>query len=264
MKAAMFHGERYGTIFAVKPGKGKVESHLLEGEAGDGITADNSNWTFSGIAHSFDSHVEKSVPLYHEGHDLICKLSDFFIHRNSVVYDIGSSTGKLLCRMHDRTKPEKNVLFCGIEVEQEMIELAQSRSAPRNIQYRCESVLEANLDDASLITSYYTQQFIHPCVRQTVVDKIYRSLEWGGAFILFEKVRGPDARFQDIMSQIYTEYKLDVGYSEKEILSKARSLKGVLEPFSSAGNYDMLTRAGFTDIMVIMKYVCFEGFLAIK
>jgi len=27
---------------------------------------------------------------------------------------------------------------------------------------------------------------------------------------------------------------------------------------------DLLKRAGFSDIMTIMKYVCFEGFLAIK
>jgi tRNA (cmo5U34)-methyltransferase len=38
----------------------------------------------------------------------------------------------------------------------------------------------------------------------------------------------------------------------------------VLEPFSTQGNLDMLKRAGFVDVMTIMKYVCFEGFLAIK
>ena len=30
----------------------------------------------------------------------------------------------------------------------------------------------------------------------------------GGGFILFEKVRGPDARFQDILQTLYTEYKI--------------------------------------------------------
>ena len=50
----------------------------------------------------------------------------------------------------------------------------------------------------------------------------------------------------------------------KEILGKASSLKGVLEPFSTRGNLDMLQRAGFVDVMTIFKHVCFEGFLAIK
>ena len=66
------------------------------------------------------------------------------------------------------------------------------------------------------------------------------------------------------MTTIYTDYKLDQGYSPEEIVGKSRSLKGVLEPFSTQGNIDMMKRAGFVDIMTVMKYVTFEGFLAIK
>ena len=47
---------------------------------------------------------------------------------------------------------------------------------------------------------------------------------------MFEKVRGSDARFQDIFTGLYNEYKLQNGYSAEEILGKTRSLK-VLEPF---------------------------------
>ena len=95
-------------------------------------------------------------------------------------------------------------------------------------------------------------------------DRIFNALNWGGGFLLFEKVRAPDARFQDMMSAIYTDYKLDNGYNSEEIIAKSRSLKGVLEPFSTQGNLDLLKRAGFVDIMTIMKFISFEGFLAIK
>ena len=54
------------------------------------------------------------------------------------------------------------------------------------------------------------------------------------------------------------------GYSYDEIIGKSRSLKGVLEPFSTQGNIDLAKRAGFKDITTIFKYVCFEGFIAIK
>jgi len=77
-------------------------------------------------------------------------------------------------------------------------------------------------------------------------------------------VRAPDARFQDIMAQLYIEFKLDQNFNEIEILGKQRSLKGVQEPFSTQGNLDLMKRAGFTDMMTIMKSICFEGFLAIK
>jgi len=81
---------------------------------------------------------------------------------------------------------------------------------------------------------------------------------------MFEKVRAPDGRFQDYANQVYIEFKIDNGFSEAEIINKSRSIKGVMEPFSTQGNIDLLKRGGFEDIMTIQKYVCFEGFLAIK
>jgi tRNA (cmo5U34)-methyltransferase len=81
---------------------------------------------------------------------------------------------------------------------------------------------------------------------------------------MFEKIRAPDARFQDICSGIYTDFKLENGFSAEEIVNKNRSLKGILEPFSVQGNIDLLRRAGFVDIMTVMTYVPFAGFLAIK
>jgi len=81
---------------------------------------------------------------------------------------------------------------------------------------------------------------------------------------LFEKVRAPDARFQDYMGQVYKEFKLENGFTAEQILNKERSLKGTLEPFSEEGNLTLLREAGFTDIMSVFKWACFEGFLAIK
>ena len=121
-----------------------------------------------------------------------------------------------------------------------------------------------DLEKSDLIISYYTMLFIPPRYRQDIFDKIYESLNWGGAFIMFEKVRGPDARFQDMMSALYNDFKTEQGFSAEEILSKTGSLKGILEPFSTAGNTDLLKRAGFVDQMTIFKHICFEGFVAIK
>jgi len=53
-------------------------------------------------------------------------------------------------------------------------------------------------------------------------------------------------------------------YSPEEIFAKSVSLKGVMEPFSTQGNIDLLKRAGFVGITSVIKNVCFEGFLTIK
>ena len=71
-------------------------------------------------------------------------------------------------------------------------------------------------------------------------------------------------RYLTVASQLYVEFKLDQGFTEVEVVGKQRSLKGVQEPFSTQGNIDCLKRAGFVDIMTIMKSICFEGFVAIK
>jgi len=234
-------------------------------KVGDVIEAHNANWQFSGAASTnFDAHIRKSVPYYEAGHQLTLRLSDFFLQAHSLCYDLGCATGQLLAQMGQRHSG-KNVRFVGLDSEFDMTRLATANCvAVPEISIEQADIVESELAPSDLIIAYYTLQFIPPRQRQGLFDRIYQSLNWGGGFILFEKVRAPDARFQDIMSALYTDYKLDQGYSGDEIVAKARSLKGVLEPFSSDGNRGLLQRAGFSDITTVFKYVCFEGFLAIK
>ena len=107
-------------------------------------------------------------------------------------------------------------------------------------------------------------QFIEPRKRQELINKIYKSLNWGGCFVIFEKFRGPDARFQDIFVQLYNDYKESKGFSVSEIFNKQKSLRGVLEPFSDFGNIGLFKRAGFNDISSISQFINFKGYLCIK
>lgn len=233
---------------------------------GDNINAQNGRWSFGGDTfNKFLEHVRKSIPLYDLGHSLIFQLSDFFINNDSVCYELGCSTGELLIKVAKRNKDKPGARFIGIDIEKNMIKKAsKNASGLKNIKFFCDDLMQYEYEKADMIISYYTIQFIRPAQRQKVIDKIFEVLNWGGAFLLFEKVRGPDARFQDIITSMYTDYKLEQGYSESDIIHKSRSLKGVLEPFSTQGNIDLVKRAGFVDYMTIMKSMCFEGFFAIK
>ncbi|GGY44547.1 methyltransferase domain-containing protein [Parvularcula lutaonensis] len=237
-------------------GKSVVDEH---------IEADNARWSFGGsVPDHFEDHIGKSVPHYRAGHDMVAAISDFFIHEGSTAYEIGCSTAAL-CRRIAEQNEGRNFKIVGLEIEPNMVSVAKERTKDyANIEVRQADILSEELEPADLIVSYYTVQFIQPALRQQVIDKIYKSLNWGGAFIMFEKVRGPDARFQDMVSSLYVDFKLQNGFSEAEIVNKTRSLKGVLEPFSTQGNIDMMNRAGFVDIMTVFKHICFEGFVAIK
>jgi tRNA (cmo5U34)-methyltransferase len=232
---------------------------------GDNIVAPNAAWTFGAdVADTFVSHVRRSVPFYDAGHELICQVSDFFVKDDSICYEIGASTGELLGKLA-RYNAAKRARWVGIDVEENMVaRAAQHLSGLSNAEVHVGDAVSWEFEKTDMVVSYYCLQFIPPKSRQIVVNTIYERLNWGGCFLLFEKVRACDARFQDMMSALYQEFKLRQEFSASEIVAKARSLKGVLEPFSTQGNIDLLKRAGFVDITSIMKYVCFEGFIAIK
>jgi len=235
-------------------------------KTGDNINKKNSNWSFKGnVYKNFDAHINKSVPLYSETHELFLKLSDFFLQKESKIVDIGCSTGTFLSNLYDRHKQnDKRLKFVGVDNTKEMSRFCKKRYRNKKILFINKEVENYKFEKCCIISSFYTIQFISPKKRQFLINKIFDGLNWGGAFFFIEKVRGSDARFQDILNQIYTEYKLSKGYTPGEIINKSRSLKGILEPFSTKGNIDLLKRAGFKDIISIFKYACFEGFLAIK
>ncbi len=231
---------------------------------GDGIKMKNAQWNFSEAAKNFDGHIRRSVPLYDLGHEYIAQLASFFLRDGALVYEIGCSTGELTSKVL-RFNPAKKIKYIAIDSEPRMIEIAKRKlKADPRVKILKGDAVKYHYKPCCLFISYYTIQFINPCVRQALINKIYDSLEWGGAAIIFEKIRGPDARFQDILTQLYTDYKLAKGFNGNEIVHKTRSLKGALEPFSTAGNTGLLKRAGFKDILTIYKYLCFEGYLCIK
>ena len=235
--------------------------------AGENIRTDLSSWNFNGkTSRKFDEHITKSVPGYDVGQLLIASYSDFFINLTPKrIYDLGCSTGTLLKIIESRHS-KKDISYIGIDKVPEMLEIARNQNfiEKSRFKFECKDILDFNFLESSVIISYYTLQFILPSVRQEVVNRVYDSLAWGGAFFVFEKTRGPDGRFQDMNTHVYNEYKLIQGYKPEEIFSKSRSLAGVLEPFSDKGNYEMFERAGFKDIEYIFTNISFKGWVCIK
>jgi len=234
--------------------------------AGDELTLSRAGWSFNkDVAKTFVPHAKKSIPGYEEGHEIVCALSDFFLTQDCTCYEFGVSTGELMRKLIKHNSHKNNLRWIGVDREQPMIEQAAAHcKGLKDLELVCDDIRTMALEPADFVVSYYTIQFIPPRNRQDVIRRIYDTLNWGGAFVWFEKVRGPDARFQDILTNLYTNFKLNHGFSADEILGKAESIKGVMEPFSSSGNRGLLERAGFVDIMPVYRNLCFEGVLCIK
>lgn len=224
----------------------------------------NGGWSFGGnLPNKFENHITKSVPHYLEGHQMIVRLSDYFLKERSVCYDIGCSTGNLLKKISAYSSKEK-IKLIGIEKEKKMYNYAKSQINNKKIKLLNKDFKGIKLVKSDMIISYYTIQFIAPSIRQSILNKIFKSLNWGGAFIMFEKIRGNDARFHDILNSLYLDFKEDNKLNTQHIINKSKSLRGILEPFSDQGNLGLIKRAGFKDIQTIMQSMCFKGYLCIK
>jgi tRNA (cmo5U34)-methyltransferase len=180
------------------------------------------------------------------------------------VIEVGCSTGALIQRLARRHAAEP-VEFLGVDVVPEMVDVARERCRGEcNLRIEVVDGRRVDYSDACLVVMYYTLQFIPVWQRQVLVERICREMRPGGALILFEKTRLPDGMLQDICNQIYESFKLEQGIQPEEILGKARSLRGVLEPFTSAENAALVTAAGFARPHVLYRKLAFEGLLAVK
>lgn len=229
--------------------------------AGQNIKVRDGEWSFSKIEKKFDKHINTSVPFYDEGHEIITNISTFFLMENSKCLDIGCSTGTLLNKINRKLSSRK-LFLTGIDTQKGMIKEAKKKN--KNIIFYNKDFFKTKFKLQDMIISYYTAQFIPPKKRHVFFKKIFDTLEWGGAFIIFEKIRASDARFQDIFSLLYQDFKLDKGHNSSSIIAKSKSLKGVLEPFSDKGNLFLLKNAGFKDITPIFQWLSFKGYLCIK
>ena len=63
------------------------------------------------IPNKFEKHIAKSVPLYLEGHQIIVRLSDYFLKDGSICYDIGCSTANLLKKINNHIIKKNKVIW---------------------------------------------------------------------------------------------------------------------------------------------------------
>ncbi len=223
-------------------------------------------WRFDDeVSKGFDSHVRKSVPFYEEVQRMVVELSEYFIRDQSAVFDLGSSTGSTLEQLSQAHRPKENVQFTGIDVSEPMIREARKRLEAPNVRFVHQNILDVEFSPpAHFVTSLFTLQFLTISERRELLARVSDGMVEGGGLCIVEKTRAQTAFFEDIWLELHWDYKRRQGLTPEQILEKANSIRGVLNPLTTEENIELLNQTGFDRVEVFFRWYNWTGFLAVK
>ena len=228
----------------------------------------NAKWQFNEeVTACFDNMLSRSIPGYHEMRRLVFELGKKFIVDGRDVVDLGCSRGEALARFTEEFGPR--VLCVGLDESPAMVAAATERFigqiAANIVDIRQHDLRDGLPDDLipSLTLAVLTLQFLPIEYRQRLIAEVYRATSPGGAFIVVEKILGPDAAADQLLVENYYQLKAEHGYTLEQIMAKRKSLENVLVPLPAQGNVAMLEAEGFR-VTQFWQHLNFAGWLAIK
>jgi len=218
------------------------------------------------VADVFADMIKRSVP----GYDSILKSIAMFCMRyaqkNTNIYDLGCSLGAVAVTAAIATK-DKNCHVVAVDTSQPMLrkcqEIINRNQLSDIIKLVNEDICQLKMNNASVVVSNFTLQFIPQTGRLKVIKNIYHGLNPGGVFIISEKFKS-DKDNDDFLIKHYHAYKKLNGYSNKEIQRKRQALQNVLIPDTLEEIKSRLSSAGFSPVIKWFQCFNFASFIAIK
>lgn len=232
----------------------------------DTLTAVSGEWRFSeDVSKAFDSHVRKSVPFYDELQRMVVELSEYFVRDQSVVYDLGSSTGATLKLLSDSHSGKEDVRYLGFDLSESMVKESKAKVSRPNVRFHHRNIMEVDFSPPpNFITALFTLQFLTLAERRTLLARVNEALIEGGGLLIVEKVDAEYSYFEGIWNELHWDFKRRQGLTPEQILEKANSIRGVLNSLTINENLDLLGQTGFDRVEVFFKWYNWAGFIAVK
>jgi tRNA (cmo5U34)-methyltransferase len=230
------------------------------------IKGEGKDFSFSNIE-NFDNHISREIRGYKELDTIIKGIAEIAIEDKTNVYDIGCSTGRLIKELDELIKSEKdqarikNVNFYGIEPNQNFTKDFVTTDTLHFINDKVDDKTVFN--NASLITSIFTLQFIPAKHRLEVLSNIYNGLNLNGVFIWAEKVFSKDSQIEQLLTSLHLDFKRE-GSEAEMIMDKEKRLRAIQRPLTLEKNIRLLEEVGFTQYDSFWRVNNFIGLVAIK
>lgn len=222
-------------------------------------------WSFNEkVAKIFDTHVNQSIPLYNEFHKQSAKIAEFYCKENALIYDLGCSTGKFMVEV---CKYKRSLQIIGVDNSKKMIQIAKRKTSKvknNKINFIYDDLFNVKFKKSNFIFCGLLMPFFNKIEQKKLVKKIYSSLGFGDAAIIFNKSLSKYSNFENIFNQLYSDFKLKKGINASDILKKTRSLRSVHTINTPDYDIELFKKIGFRKIDIFFKYLNFTGFIIEK
>ncbi|MFV0543468.1 MAG: carboxy-S-adenosyl-L-methionine synthase CmoA [Marinicella pacifica] len=210
----------------------------------------------------FPDMIKRSVPGYDTLLKGIAMYAMRFAQPNSQIYDLGASLGAVSLTI-DQAIGARHVDIHAIDNSDAMIsrlkQLLENQKINNRIHTHLEDIRHIQLQQASMVISNFTLQFLPPGSRRAVIERIYKSLNVKGVFVLSEKIQSSQQ-----MIDFYHGYKKINGYSDLEVAQKRQALEDTLKPDSLTHWQQRLEEVGFHSVEVWFRAFNFVSLVAFK
>ena len=221
-------------------------------------------FTFATREEGFDNHIDGSIRGYGALWQDVVDISQYFVEDQTMVVDIGCSTGKMLKSMIAQNTFAPTAMYEGIEIEKDFWEsYDQDQKEYHQLMYHKGDVLDYDFYNCSYVTSIFTLQFMPYRDRKRVIEKVHDGLLPGGAFVFAEKTMPENVRIHEIRTFTYYDFKRQT-FTTDDIMDKERQLRHMTKPSTRQELVDTCKEAGFTAIDSFWQNHAFMGFIALK
>ena len=219
------------------------------------------------VAQVFPDMITRSVPGYATILSMIGDMAERYAQANSYCYDLGCSLGAATLAMRHHIQQDSCKII-SVDNSSAMIERCQTIIDTDNhditVELRCGDIESTSIQQASMVVLNFTLQFIPLEERAKLIKGIYDGLLPGGVLLLSEKIVFEEQPHQDLMTDLYHNFKRANGYSDLEIAQKRAALDDVLQPETITTHKNRLKQAGFSSADVWFQCFTFASLIAIK
>lgn len=219
------------------------------------------------VVEVFPDMITRSVPGYNTIIDTIGRLSQRFVQKNTLIYDLGCSLGAATLSMRKSINKEQCKIIA-VDNSSAMVERCKMHinafKGDTPVEVIEGDIQQTIIENASMVVLNFTLQFVDKSERQTLINNIAKGINPGGILVISEKISHGDSVIDEHLIDLHHDFKRANGYSELEVAQKRTALENVMRTDSVEQHIERLTKAGFSHVSPWFQCFNFISFIAIK